>query len=66
MKQLGVKHPEKQILQVLDLMECLGSNQTDTVRAAMYLGMQQLRELAARDKEKAQELLATTAFKVMQ
>ena len=66
MKQLGVKHPEKQILQVADLMECLGSNQTDTVRAAMYLGMQQLKDLASRDKEKAQELLAFTAFKVMQ
>ena len=66
MKQLGVKHPEKQILQVSDLMSCLGSNQTDTVRAAMYLGMQQLKELAARDRESAQELLAVTAFKVMQ
>lgn len=66
MKQLGVKHPEKQINQVADLMECLGSNQTDTVRAAMYLGMQQLRELAARDAEGAKELLAITAYKVMQ
>ena len=66
MKQLGVKHPEKQINQVNDLMDCLGSNQTDTVRVAMYLGMQQLKELAARDKEAAQELLAVTAFKVMQ
>jgi len=66
MKQLGVKHPEKQINQVADLMECLGSNQTDTVRAAMYLGMQQLRELAARDAESAKELLAITAYKVMQ
>lgn len=66
MKQLGVKYPEKQILQVADLMDCLGSNQTDTVRVAMYLGIQQLKELASRDKERAQELLATTAFKVMQ
>ena len=66
MKQLGVRHPEKQILQVLDLMECLGANQTDTVRAAMYLGMQQLKELASRDKEAAQDLLAKTAFRAMQ
>lgn len=66
MKQLGVKHPNKQINQIADLMDCLGSNQTDTVRVAMYLGMQQLKELAARDKEAAQELLAVTAFKVMQ
>lgn len=47
-------------------MDCLGANQTDVVRSAMYLGMQQLRELASRDKEAAQELLAVTAFKVMQ
>lgn len=66
MKQLGVKHPDSQILQVSDLMDCLGSNQTDTVRAALYLGMQQLKELAARDKESAQELLAITAYRVKQ
>lgn len=66
MKQLGVKHPKKQIIQIGDLMDCLGANQTDVVRSAMYLGMQQLKELASRDKEAAQELLAITAFKVMQ
>lgn len=66
MKQLGVKHPDKQVLEVSDLMDCLGANQTDVVRAAMYLGMQQLKELAARDKASAQELLAVTAFRVMQ
>lgn len=66
MKQLGVKHPDKQVNQIGDLMDCLGANQTDVVRAAMYLGMQQLKELAARDKVAAQELLAVTAFKVLQ
>lgn len=66
MKQLGVKYPEKQVLQISDLMKALGTNQTDTVRAALHLGLMQLRELAARDKESAQELLAVTSFKVMQ
>ena len=66
MKQLGVKHPDKQVNQIGDLMDCLGANQTDVVRAAMHLGMQQLKELAARDKGAAQELLAVTAFKVLQ
>lgn len=66
MKQLGVKHPEKQVLQVSDLMDVLGTNQTDTVRVALHLGLMQLKELASRDKESAQELLAVTSFKVMQ
>lgn len=66
MKQIGVQHPEKQLLQISDLMDCLGAKQSDLVRAAMYLGLKQIREVAARDKESAQELLATTAFKVMQ
>ena len=66
MKQIGEQHPEKQLLQILDLMDCLGAKQSDLVRAAMYLGLNQIKEVAARDKESAQELLATTAFKVMQ
>lgn len=66
MKQIGVQHPETQILQLSDLMDSLGTKQSDTVRAALYLGMQQIKELAARDKEKAQELVAMTAFRVMQ
>jgi len=66
MKQIGVQHPEKQLLQISDLMDCLGAKQSDLVRAAMYLGLNQIKEVAARDKESAQELLATTAFKVMQ
>lgn len=66
MKQLGVQHPDSQILQLSDLMDALGTKQSDTVRAALYLGMQQIKELAERDNEKAQELVAMTAFKVMQ
>ncbi|AUR84362.1 hypothetical protein NVP1054O_58 [Vibrio phage 1.054.O._10N.261.52.A1] len=66
MKQLPVRFNEKQTLQIGDLVECLGSTTTDVSRVALALGMQQLKELAARDKESAQELLAVTAFKVMQ
>lgn len=66
MKQLPVRFNEKQTLQIGDLVKCLGSTTTDVSRVALALGMQQLKELAARDKESAQELLAVTAFKVMQ
>lgn len=66
MKQIGVQYPDGQILQLNDLVSCLGTKQSDLARAAMYLGMQQIKELAARDKTSAQELVAITAFKVMQ
>lgn len=65
MKQLPVRFNDKQTLQLSDLVDCLGTTTTDTARAAMALGMQQLKELAARDKDSARELLAVTAFKVM-
>ena len=66
MKQLPVRFPEKQSLQVSDMVEVLGATTTDVSRVALHLGLQQLKELAARDNEAAQELLAVTAFRVMQ
>lgn len=66
MKQLPVRFNDKQVLQIGDLVDCLGASTTDVSRVALALGLQQLKELAARDKESAQELLAVTAFKVMQ
>lgn len=66
MKQLPVRFNDKQVLQIGDLVDCLGASTTDVSRVALALGIQQLKELAARDKESAQELLAVTAFKVMQ
>lgn len=66
MKQLPVRFNDKQVLQISDLVDCLGASTTDVSRAALALGLQQLKELAARDKESAQELLAVTAFRVMQ
>lgn len=66
MKQLPVRFNDKQVLQIGDLVDCLGASTTDVSRVALALGLQQLKELAARDKELAQELLAVTAFKVMQ
>lgn len=66
MKQLPVRFNDKQVLQIADLVDCLGASTTDVSRVALALGIQQLKELAARDKDSAQELLAVTAFKVMQ
>ena len=66
MKQLPVRFNNKQTNQLSDLVEMLGSSTTDTARAALALGMQQIKELAARNTESAQELVAINAFKAMQ
>ncbi len=66
MKPLNVRFPDKQVLQIGDLMDCLGMNQTDVSRAAMALGLQQIRELAARDNQSAVELVAVEAVRAKQ
>lgn len=66
MKQLPVRFNNKQTSQLADLVELLGSNTTDTARAALALGMQQIKEIAARNPEKAQELVVMSAHKAMQ
>ena len=66
MKQLPVRFNDKQFAQLGDLVDVLGSTPTDTARAALALGMQQIKELAARDINSAQELVVMTAYKVQQ
>lgn len=66
MKQLPVRFNEKQTSQLSDLVETLGVSTTDAARAALALGMQQIKELAARNPESAQELIAINAFKAKQ
>lgn len=63
MKKIEVLYSDSQQLKLSDLMCLLGANKTAMARAAMYLGLQQIQELAARDKESAQELVAVTSFK---
>ncbi len=66
MKPLNVRFPDKQVLQISDLMDCLGMNQTDVSRAALALGLQQIRELASRDNQSAVELVAVEAVRAKQ
>lgn len=63
MKQIGVKFGEVQRLQLSDVSESIGANLSDVARAAMYLGMIQIRALAANDTDKASELVAINNFK---
>lgn len=63
MKQIGVRFSEVQQLLINDVSDSLGANLSDVARAAMYLGMLQIRTLAANDIEKAAELVAINNFK---
>lgn len=66
MKKIEVLYSETQQLKLSGLMDSLGSNKTDMARAAMWLGLNQIQELAARDMNSAQELVAVTAYKAKQ
>jgi len=57
MKTLSVQFSDVQILKVKDAVEVLGVSNSKIARAAMRLGMQQILALAARDQEKAKELV---------
>ena len=63
MKKIEVLYSEAQQCKLSDLMDVLGSKKTDVARAAMYLGLQQIQELAARNLSSAQDLVAMTAHK---
>lgn len=63
MKPLNIRFSETQQLQVLDLSDVVGTTQSDIARAALALGINQIKELAARELMSAQELVAINAFK---
>lgn len=66
MKKLEILFGEKQHLNISDLMDNLGVKKSDLSRAAMQLGLMQIKELAARNTESAQELVAMNDFKAKQ
>jgi len=66
MKKLEILFTSKQHLNIDDLMDVLGSNKSQLARAAMELGLNQIKELAARNTESAQELVAMSDFKAKQ
>lgn len=66
MKKLEILFTNKQHLSVDDLMSTTGSNKSQLCRAALELGLMQIKELAARDVVSAQELIAMNDFKAKQ
>ena len=57
MKTLSVQFSDVQVLKMKDSVEVLGVSNSKIARAAMRLGMQQILALAARDIDKAKELV---------
>ena len=57
MKMLAVKFSETQALKLKDLVDVVGIDNSKVARAAMRLGLMQIQSLAARDVEKAKDLV---------
>jgi hypothetical protein len=57
MKTLGVKFSDTQILKIKDIAEIVGIDASKLSRAAMKLGLVQIQALAARDLDKAIDLV---------
>ena len=57
MKMLPVKFSEAQTLKLKDVVEVVGIDNSKVARAALRLGLIQIQALAARDVEKAIDLV---------
>ena len=57
MKMLPVKFSDTQTLKIKDLVSVVGIDNSKIARAAMRLGLMQIQALAARDLEKAKDLV---------
>lgn len=66
MKKLEILFTNKQHLNIDDLMDSLGVNKSQLGRAAMELGLQQIKEIASRNVESAQQVVAMSDFKSKQ
>ena len=63
MKILGVQFSDIQISKIKEVSESIDLPNSKVARAAMRLGMNQILALAARDMDKAKELVLINDFK---
>lgn len=66
MQKLNVRFAKGQHLKISDLADALGVSNSDIARAALELGMNQIRELGSVKKDSAIELVAINAYKAKQ
>ena len=57
MKMLPVKFSDTQALRIKDMVDVVGIDNSKVARAAMRLGLMQIQTLAAKDVDKAKELV---------
>jgi len=57
MKVLAVKFSDTQVLRIKDTVEVVGIDTSKVARAAMRLGLNQINAMAARDIDKAVDLV---------
>ncbi|MGO1190310.1 hypothetical protein [Vibrio casei] len=58
MKHLGIRISDLQDLQINDIASETGSTKSKLTRAALYLGLQQIKTHSDKDLEKGKELIA--------
>ena len=63
MKQIGYRMPATQDLIVRDLSENICCKRSELLRAALHIGLNEIKMMAARDRIKAQELVAINALR---
>lgn len=66
MKQLGVKFSDSAELQLRDVAESLGVSVSVVARAAMYMGVQKLKAIGAKNISEAQSLALMEDLKAKQ
>ena len=57
MKSLGAKFSDTQVLKIKDMKELTGIDSSKISRAALRLGLMQIQSMAARDLDKAIDLV---------
>lgn len=63
MKMLGVKFSESQHLQMDDISTELGMSKTDIARAALYIGLNEIKAIASKDTDRGIEFASLNAVK---
>ena len=66
MTPLNVRFPDKQKLQITDLSDVIDINTSTIARAALQIGLEQIREAASKDTGKASNVCMIKALEAMQ
>ena len=63
MKMLNVRFSESQQLKVDDIAKLLGMSNSDIARAALYIGLNEIKAIASKDTDRGIEFASLNAVK---